>query len=291
MLDSELGLVYYNHRHYNSKDGRWLSRDPLGEEASINLYEFSKSNPVNFFDSLGLSCVQLQNPDVGKPMSFSPGVGLLLSASYGFFSEYEACCVECSDGSKGYEVSGKTGLEATLTAEMATYSFFAQVSNNWGPFAGSLSFRVWGGVRIYGQVSAKAYISYGYRTCPNDNIIAEGAISVTGSLGIEIGGEAYVRGTVRLNRPVLGFFIKKTLTVGVGIAVGGRLGLEWTPSVSCSTSGCILDGPIKAFIEGTARARVLATSVEFSVKEEFDTGFNQTVIFGTFLPLPIAIIS
>ncbi|WP_290566650.1 RHS repeat-associated core domain-containing protein, partial [Akkermansia sp.] len=25
MFDAELGLVYYNYRHYNSHDGRWTS--------------------------------------------------------------------------------------------------------------------------------------------------------------------------------------------------------------------------------------------------------------------------
>ena len=28
--DSELGLVYYNYRHYNPADGRWIGRDPSG---------------------------------------------------------------------------------------------------------------------------------------------------------------------------------------------------------------------------------------------------------------------
>ena len=27
--ESEAGLVYYNYRYYNPKDGKWLSRDPI----------------------------------------------------------------------------------------------------------------------------------------------------------------------------------------------------------------------------------------------------------------------
>lgn len=30
--DDETGLVYYNYRHYSPKLGRWISRDPAGEE-------------------------------------------------------------------------------------------------------------------------------------------------------------------------------------------------------------------------------------------------------------------
>ncbi|MBD9269577.1 MAG: hypothetical protein EGQ81_00590, partial [Akkermansia sp.] len=29
--DDELGLVYYNYRHLNPLDGRWISRDPIAE--------------------------------------------------------------------------------------------------------------------------------------------------------------------------------------------------------------------------------------------------------------------
>lgn len=51
-LDKELGLIYYNYRHYNPQDGRWLSREPLGEKGSINLYSFL-NNGEGSFDWLG----------------------------------------------------------------------------------------------------------------------------------------------------------------------------------------------------------------------------------------------
>jgi len=36
----------------------WLSRDPLGEYAGINLYEYCGNDPANAFDPLGLDCAQ-----------------------------------------------------------------------------------------------------------------------------------------------------------------------------------------------------------------------------------------
>ncbi len=36
----ELGLVYYNYRHYNPADGRWINRDRIAEEGGLNLYGF-----------------------------------------------------------------------------------------------------------------------------------------------------------------------------------------------------------------------------------------------------------
>ena len=50
--DSELGLVYYNYRHYSPADGRFLSRDPIEEQGGLNLYAISKNDLS--FDILGL---------------------------------------------------------------------------------------------------------------------------------------------------------------------------------------------------------------------------------------------
>ena len=50
--DAELGMVYYNFRFYNPLDGRWISRDPIGELISNNLYCFSYNRLL--VDYLGL---------------------------------------------------------------------------------------------------------------------------------------------------------------------------------------------------------------------------------------------
>jgi hypothetical protein len=39
---------------YNPSTGRWLSRDPIGEQGGINVYGFGKNNAINGIDSLGL---------------------------------------------------------------------------------------------------------------------------------------------------------------------------------------------------------------------------------------------
>ncbi|MGN0835025.1 MAG: RHS repeat domain-containing protein [Candidatus Spyradosoma sp.] len=51
--DSELGLVYYNYRHYSPTDGRWLSRDPIEEQGGLNLYGIYKNNFLEKSDYLG----------------------------------------------------------------------------------------------------------------------------------------------------------------------------------------------------------------------------------------------
>lgn len=53
--DSETNLVYYNYRYYDPQLGRWLSRDPIEEYGSINLFIFTENNAIDFIDHLGLA--------------------------------------------------------------------------------------------------------------------------------------------------------------------------------------------------------------------------------------------
>ena len=53
-MDDELGLVYYNYRHLNPLDGRWISRDPIEEEGGWNLFAFAGNSPFLLVDALGL---------------------------------------------------------------------------------------------------------------------------------------------------------------------------------------------------------------------------------------------
>jgi RHS repeat-associated protein len=52
--DSALpALYYYGYRYYAPRNGRWLSRDPLGEEGGLLLYGFCGNGPGQFTDPLG----------------------------------------------------------------------------------------------------------------------------------------------------------------------------------------------------------------------------------------------
>ena len=50
--DTELGLVYYNYRHYNPVDGRWIGRDYLYD--SYNDLLFNSNHQMHGVDVLGL---------------------------------------------------------------------------------------------------------------------------------------------------------------------------------------------------------------------------------------------
>lgn len=52
--DEETGLVYYGFRYYDPSKGRFLNRDPIGEEGGLNLYRFVGNDPINRVDRWGL---------------------------------------------------------------------------------------------------------------------------------------------------------------------------------------------------------------------------------------------
>ena len=55
--DFATGLCYYGYRWYTPVNGRWISRDPIGEAGGINLYGLLSNNSINQLDLLGLRTV------------------------------------------------------------------------------------------------------------------------------------------------------------------------------------------------------------------------------------------
>ena len=53
--DTELGLIYYNYRHYNPVDGRWIRRDIIGENTiTMSIYQYNFNTPTMLYDYLGM---------------------------------------------------------------------------------------------------------------------------------------------------------------------------------------------------------------------------------------------
>ena len=53
LRDVDSGFNYYGYRFYDPGAGRWLNRDPIGEEGGVNLYGMVGNDAVNAFDVLG----------------------------------------------------------------------------------------------------------------------------------------------------------------------------------------------------------------------------------------------
>jgi RHS repeat-associated protein len=61
------GLYYYLYRFYDPNLQRWLSRDPAGELAGVNLYQFVGNSPSDVIDPLGLDWHHLLPRAIFKP--------------------------------------------------------------------------------------------------------------------------------------------------------------------------------------------------------------------------------
>jgi RHS repeat-associated protein len=62
-LDAETGLIYYIHRYYGPRHGRWLSVDPIGERGGINTGSFCMNDPLSLIDDIG--CQPIAPPYYG----------------------------------------------------------------------------------------------------------------------------------------------------------------------------------------------------------------------------------
>jgi RHS repeat-associated protein len=76
--NSNLQLAYY--RAYDSATGRWLNRDPLGEDAGGNLYAYVGNNPIARDDPSGLCTAYV---GLGGGVSL-PGISYSFGAGIGF---------------------------------------------------------------------------------------------------------------------------------------------------------------------------------------------------------------
>jgi RHS repeat-associated protein len=91
--DPALGCIYYNYRHYNPLDGRWTSRDRIGERGGLNVFGFVGGSLPSKIDLLGLK----GNPVVGGDGTEyrDPNWGSLLPCCGGVpYDSAFACCID-----------------------------------------------------------------------------------------------------------------------------------------------------------------------------------------------------
>ncbi len=54
LFKGDFCIVIQKNRYYSSEQGRFISRDPIGYRAGVNLYGYVKNRPTYYFDPLGL---------------------------------------------------------------------------------------------------------------------------------------------------------------------------------------------------------------------------------------------
>jgi RHS repeat-associated protein len=52
--DAESNFIYFGRRYYSPNEGRWITKDPLGDRDGPNLYAYVQNRPLTLFDLFGL---------------------------------------------------------------------------------------------------------------------------------------------------------------------------------------------------------------------------------------------
>jgi RHS repeat-associated protein len=95
VTDDEGGLVYYGYRYYNPTTGRWPSRDPFAENGGLNLYGFTRNNPINYVDTDGRQIFPPYQPPPPRPPPGKPNEESFYNVHYSKNSitlNFHACC-------------------------------------------------------------------------------------------------------------------------------------------------------------------------------------------------------
>jgi uncharacterized protein RhaS with RHS repeats len=135
-------IAYYGFRYYDPVTGRWLSRDPIGENGGLNLYGMVGNDPISRWDYLGLDwCEDVSaflpkmleginkatafrdqvirnNPGVDFASAFSAGANLLRTG-YGVAQTQQGVMRVNSDGVK-LPLTDSRGPVRTLPGKVPT---------------------------------------------------------------------------------------------------------------------------------------------------------------------------
>lgn len=109
--DKETGLYYYRARYYDPMEGRFIPKDPIGfAGGDVNLYGYTKNNPINYTDPSGLASV------LGGEGHFVVGGGM-----------FEVSC--CTENGKGLK---HLYVKVCLGAAIGGSGGYGKVSNSDG---------------------------------------------------------------------------------------------------------------------------------------------------------------
>lgn len=114
LLDPDVPLIRFGHRHYAPQLGRWIKRDPSGFEGSPdNLYGYVRGNPITYRDPTGLFCIGgslYVGGGIGGSLCFGEGnTGVCVEAGLGLgggldvqpFGEHPGNVTEIDINAKG----------------------------------------------------------------------------------------------------------------------------------------------------------------------------------------------
>jgi len=84
------GLYYMKARYYDPETSRFISEDPIGLDAGVNLYAYCNNNPINFVDPSGLCWTgETDWVDVWEDLAFNGLAGLISATQTRTFEDFD----------------------------------------------------------------------------------------------------------------------------------------------------------------------------------------------------------
>ncbi len=234
-------VVISGYRYYSAELGRWISRDPLGEEGGINLFVFTLNDPLNTVDKLGLDVFTIWSHGYGEAVTF----GAFYADVSGTVSiEYDSstCC---------YEVKIKNHIEAGIGAAKGKMKRVGRAGVEW-----------W-----YQYKAKAALVNMKYdadvtilKKCKGDDpTVSLNATILEGFWGgkaqLEVKGGAKIfkiaEGVVEGSGEVQGGFF-----LGLGITANGVMNFDKFPPKASITGNVWLSGKVDSYYKVQSKLKV-----------------------------------
>lgn len=134
----EGGFYYYGYRYYDPAMGRWLSRDPIGENGGRNLYAFVRNGPIHHIDALGLKVMHRGSYEEHNILQFNKDMNTLRESGRGGealanWAESPDTIVDVDWGANSNAAGGAGNEDSTPNPNAGGISLNNQDPNYLGP--------------------------------------------------------------------------------------------------------------------------------------------------------------